>query len=102
MKKIKSFPWSKYLLTDATGCYELTSSLLGNKYTLCKDGVCFFSIAFQMGCNIKVRRVDVFSLLDQTKWATLEGVGLTQDLSELYQKGHNFDFIEKYANLEPI
>lgn len=55
-----------------------------------------------MGCNVNVRRVDVFSLLDQTKWATLEGVGLTQDLSELYQKGHNFDFIEKYANLEPI
>ena len=81
MRKIKSFPWSKYLLTDSTGCYELTSSLLGDKYTLSKDGICFFSIAFQMGCNVRVRRVDVFSLLDQTKWTSLDGVGLTQDLS---------------------
>jgi hypothetical protein len=55
-----------------------------------------------MGCNVHVRRVDAFSLTDQTKWATLEGVGLSQDLSELYQKGHNFDFIEKYTNLEAI
>jgi hypothetical protein len=102
VKRIQSFPWSKYLLTDSTGCYELRSSLLGHKYTLTKDGICFFSIAFQMGCNVHVRRVDAFSLTDQTKWATLEGVGLSQDLSELYQKGHNFDFIEKYTNLEAI
>jgi len=102
MRKIKSFPWSRYLLTDSTGCYELSSSLLGDKYTLCKDGICFFSIAFQMGCNVPVRRVDVFSLMDQTKWVTLQGIGLTQDLSVLYQKGNNFDYIEKYTNLEPI
>lgn len=81
MRKVKSFPWSKYLLTDSTGCHELSSSLLGDKYTLCKDGICFFSIAFQMGCNVRVRRVDVYSLLDQTKWTSLEGVGFTQDLS---------------------
>lgn len=93
VKKVRSFPGSRYELTDHTkesGTFQLTSNFVGSKYQLTKDGITYLTMTFEVGCGSKCRGFNIFTLREKVRWESLFGTDKTQDLEELYSMSNNY------------
>ena len=104
VKKVGSFPWSKYEIVDSANpanIFKLGSNFIGSKYHLTKDGIAFLNVFFRVGCGNTCRHMHIFTLRENSQLGAIDGSTTTSDLEELYSKGKNYEYISKFTNLKP-